>query len=282
MQPTLQTIRKELAEYYPPREIEGLIQWIFFFLFGWSLTDLVLRSEERLSTRNRHTIREVVRRLQEYEPVQYIFGQTSFEGIRLKVNPAVLIPRPETAELTNRIIRETSHPNGNILDIGTGSGCIALALKHSLPGATVSGCDYLEEIVALARENASLNHLEVSFWVADILRWEEYPDWQHPDIIVSNPPYITEEEKKSMKKNVLGYEPAAALFVPGEDPLLFYRTILLFARQWMNPGGELYFEINEQYGAEVQSLLRMMGFVEAGIENDLNGKPRMAKGLKPG
>ncbi len=280
MKQAIQSIREALKGHYPPRETEGLIRTLLHTLHGMSLTDMVLQQDKRFSDGERETLREITDRLIRQEPIQYILGQTQFCGIRLKVTPAVLIPRPETEELAGWIIRDARNPEGSILDIGTGSGCIALALKAGLPGARVAGCDLSEEIVALAAENAAVNHLEARFFRADILRWEEYPDWERQDIIVSNPPYVTPGEKRAMKKNVLAYEPFPALFFPGQDPLLFYRRITGMAVRWLNPGGELYVEINERFGDEVGTLLLDSGFGEVEIKKDLHGKARMVRGVR--
>ena len=215
-----------------------------------------------------------IERLLRHEPVQYVFGHTLWNGLDLKVTPATLIPRPETAELVEKT---THHPSPithlKVLDIGTGSGCIAIAIKKAHPEWEVTGIDISAEAIEVARENAVRNGVEVAFEVADIFSkviLESAISNQLFDIVVSNPPYICEKEKNSMESNVLDYEPGTALFVPDEDPLLFYRRIAE-----LKAGRFLFFEINEAYGAEVAQLLCEKGYTDVQIIQDMYGKDRI-------
>ena len=239
---------------------------------------------------------EIISRLLHFEPIQYIFGHTLWCGLDLLVTPATLIPRPETAELVERInnslpfmgeelcsiglpvaVRRTSSGLGlHVLDIGTGSGCIAIALKKAHPSWSVTGIDISPEAIAIARENARRNKVEVNFQVADIFDFnEENPKY---DLVVSNPPYICESEKTSMRTNVLNFEPSSALFVPDADPLKFYRRIAeLFSLPLEGKGRErgLFFEINEAYGPQLSAMLDNLGYTDIQIHKDIYGKDRI-------
>ena len=218
----------------------------------------------------------IVKRLLHFEPIQYIFGHTFWCGLDLKVTPATLIPRPETAELVETII---NYPlpitNCRVLDIGTGSGCIAIALKKAHPEWQVTGIDISAEAIEVAKENAPRNNVEVEFKVADIFDFNEQnlkskiSNLKY-DIVVSNPPYICEKEKATMNQNVLDFEPAQALFVPNDDPLKFYRKI---AESRL--GKHLFFEINEAYPKELVALLENLDYTDIQVKNDIYGKPRI-------
>lgn len=278
MEATIRYIREELKGLLSGTEITSITRMIFEALRGYSLTDMVVNREEILTTPEKARIREIISRLRNHEPIQYILGYTHFLGIPIRVNPSVLIPRPETEELADWIIREETSGSLRFTDICTGSGCIALALKKAFPASHVEGCDLSQEALSLARENAAANNLPVSFFQADILNWEKTTSWNFTDVIVSNPPYVLPGEKYRMLPHVLEQEPPLALFVPEEDPLVFYRRILEFARKWLNPGGKVYFEINEQFGRETERLLTGFGFSEVEIRPDLQGKQRMTRG----
>lgn len=280
MQATIQWITQELLPLYPPEEIRGMVRLIFFHLRRYSSTDLLLKTDEKLSASELAEVKMMVERLKKQEPIQYVTGETEFCGLTIGVNPSVLIPRPETEELVDWIFRHEKERPQSVLDIGTGSGCLALACKKLFPEAAVSGCDISEAALDTARQNARQNKLEVSFFQTDILEWEQTGRWREVDLVVSNPPYVTESERNLMLPNVLEYEPASALFVPDTDPLLFYRTIALFARRWLNPGGRLIFEINEKFGKEVENLLAGFAFRDIEIRSDLQGKSRMVKAIK--
>lgn len=274
MQSTIQYIESELAEVYPQSEIRALLRIILEAVCGMSYTEQVLRKNEVLSGAHRKSIHSIVSRLKAHEPIQYILGETEFCGLQVKVNPSVLIPRPETEELVNFVMEKPIAAGAKIMDIGTGSGCIALALKSALPETVVCALDISPEALETAAENARMNHLELSFLQADILQWESR-EWEKYDVIVSNPPYVRNSEKQSMENNVLKFEPAGALFVRDDDPLVFYRQIAAFAQKYLNDKGRLFFEINEYLGAEMCALLKQLGFRDIDLRKDINHRDRM-------
>lgn len=274
MKATIQYIEKELAGLYPNTEIKGFTRIIIEAVCGWGFTAQVVKMHEKITEADFEKIKEIVFRLKNFEPIQYILGETEFYGLKLKVSPSVLIPRPETEELVEWIIKSILKPNSRILDIGTGSGCIALALKNKLKETVISGIDISEKSLEIAHQNALNNYLDVNFFQADILKWEHL-NWGIYDLIVSNPPYIRESEKSEMQVNVLNYEPENALFVPENNPLVFYRSIAAFAKKQLAENGILFFEINENLGAETNELLQDFGFFDIKIRKDINGKNRM-------
>ena len=274
MQATIQYIESELAEVYPQSEIRALLRVILEAVCGMSYTEQVLRKNEVLSEAHRKSIQTIVSRLKTYEPIQYILGETEFCGLQLKVNSSVLIPRPETEELVNFVLEKPIAPGAKIMDIGTGSGCIALALKSALPAAAVSALDVSDEALKTAGENARINQLDITFIQRDILRWNSQL-WPKFDVVVSNPPYVRNSEKELMESNVLQFEPAGALFVRDEDPLVFYRQIAAFAQQYLNDNGWLFFEINEFLGTEMCTLLKHLAFRDIDLRKDINGRDRM-------
>lgn len=221
----------------------------------------------------RAKINEIVEGLCRQEPIQYLLGEAYFHGLTFRVTPAVLIPRPETAELVDRVTADCrALPSPRILDVGTGSGCIALSLAKALPGARVTGLDCSREALEVAASNARLLGIDLTLREADILR--EEPPRETLEVIVSNPPYVLEREKATMEANVLEHEPHIALFVPDEDPLRFYRAITRYARQALCPGGRLYFEINPLCREGMVELLRESGFREIEVMMDYCGKAR--------
>jgi release factor glutamine methyltransferase len=274
MKTTIQYIEKELAGLYPQTEIDGFRRIIFESVCGWSFTEQAMKRDETIPDIDFEIIKNIILRLKNAEPIQYILGETEFYGLKLKVDPSVLIPRPETEELVDWIIQSKLRENCNVLDIGTGSGCIALAIKSQLNKSKVSGMDISESAIETARQNAGENGLEVDFFQGDILNLSNFTDRKY-DVIVSNPPYIREIEKPLMHSNVLNFEPENALFVPDEDPLVFYRAITDFASKCLNKNGSLFFEINETLGAEMSALLADFGFSDIEIRKDINGKNRM-------
>nr|WP_319272589.1 peptide chain release factor N(5)-glutamine methyltransferase [uncultured Draconibacterium sp.] len=276
MQKTIQYIRAELAPFYPETEISGFVQLIMNSVLDLSYTQIILEKDRVLETTETNRIKRIVERLKTHEPIQYILGVAEFYGLQLNVKPGVLIPRPETEELVEWISKTEIPKPAKILDIGTGSGCIALALKNVLTTANVQAVDVSETALLLATENAGKNKLNVEFEHADILKWQER-SWPHFDVIVSNPPYVMEREKQQMEANVLKHEPELALFVSDTDPLIFYRTIAQFASKQLNDGGYLFFEINENLGDEMVALVKQLGFKSIELRRDLNGKNRMLK-----
>jgi len=277
MQVAKKFIYDQLSSKYPRQEIESISKLIFEKVLGLSRLQVYLNQHETISPANLAQITEIVNRLIQFEPIQYILGETEFYGLPLKVNAAVLIPRPETEELVDWIINNNPPLNPIILDIGTGSGCIPIALSKKISGASVEGWDISNEALLVARENAELNQVKVDFIYADVLNPRYPAQPQKYDIIVSNPPYVTVSEQLSMLKNVIDYEPHIALFVPDTDPLLFYRIIADIAINQLKPGGKLYFEINEQFGNETADLLSLKGFKNIILRKDINGKERMLK-----
>ena len=288
----------QLQAAYPEDEARSLAWWIAEELTGKSRTELQFGCKDTaFSPIMQEKSQEIISRLLHFEPIQYIFGHTLWCGLDLLVTPASLIPRPETAELVERInnslpFREGSGLGLHVLDIGTGSGCIAIALKKAHPSWSVTGIDISPEAIAIARENARRNNLDVRFEVANIFDFnEENPKFEeivppagkeilNPkyDVVVSNPPYICESEKSSMRPNVLNFEPSSALFVPDADPLKFYRRIAeLFSLPLEGKGQErgLFFEINEAYGPQLSAMLDRLGYTDIQIHKDIYGKDRI-------
>ncbi len=304
--------RKELENLYPAEEIETFLFFSFNEYFGFSRSDMMLKKEMRLSESELLKFFRVIRKLKLHVPIQYILGNTEFYRLKFKVNEHVLIPRPETEELADWIVRDvtlsTANVRGtferggaesegplNLLDIGTGSGCIAIALKKNMPDAEVYALDISANALTVAKENAELNNAEIHFLQGDILEFyrggaetQSNKDDNNSapprlcgeetfELIVSNPPYITEKEKSAMSANVLDHEPHTALFVPDNDALLFYRAILDFAKDKLAAGGKVYFELNSIYAAAVAELAAAKGFINCSIRKDLNGKERMMR-----
>lgn len=264
----IRTIETALRDIYPPDECRALAWWVAEEATGLTRTQIISGCKD---TKNIPNIEIILQRLQKKEPIQYIFGHTLWSGLDLRVTPATLIPRPETAELVEFISRNHSpqSPPLNVLDIGTGSGCIAIALKRQHPDWNLYAVDISQDALAVARQNAISNGVTVHFSQCDILSERPLPDCRF-DIVVSNPPYITEQEKLQMDTNVLDYEPHTALFVPDTDPLLFYRRI---ASLRLAP--YLYFEINEAYGEELTSMMQQLGYQNIILKNDCYEKPRI-------
>ena len=215
------------------------------------------------------------------KPIQYVVGETQFYNCKIKLNSSTLIPRPETEELVDLIIKENKGYTGNIIDFGTGSGCIAIALASNLPSSVVTGIDISEEAIRIAHENALLNNVQVSLIKDDIFNLHQ-KTFLKSGIIVSNPPYIRNSEKQFMSKNVLDFEPHQALFVTDSNPLIFYEAIIRLAEEFLLLGGLLYFEINEMMGSSLVSLLELFGFYDIEVVSDLNDKERIIKSRKNG
>lgn len=280
MQAAIIHILSELQGLYPDTEIKSFSNLIIEKVSGFSRTEIIVNKNTLFSDDQRHVIENFIEKLKEYVPIQYILGETEFFGLPFQVNESVLIPRPETEELVDWIRNENDrNSNPGILDIGTGSGCIAISLKHEFTNATVDAFDISEKALETAQSNAKLNKLEVTFSKVDILNTPEME--QKWDIIVSNPPYVTELEKSEILPNVLDHEPHLALFVPDNDPLLFYRCIAVFAQQHLKPKGKLYFEINRQFGKATVDLLTAMGFDNVELRKDISGNDRMVRGIAP-
>ena len=275
-------IESALQGFYPPDECRALAWWVAEETTGLSRTQIITGCKDTKIIPN---IEIILQRLQKKEPIQYIFGHTLWRGIDLQLSPATLIPRPETAELVDFITRDlaTKAPSlvgrdgvgPAVLDIGTGSGCIAIALKQQQPAWNVYGLDISEEAIAIARGNAERNHTPIQFAQCDILRQTPLLTDKNGkkvtfQIVVSNPPYIAEREKAQMDTSVLDYEPHSALFVPDQDPLLFYHRI---AELRLAP--YLYFELNEAYAQQTADMLQSMSYQDIILKNDSYGKPRI-------
>ncbi len=269
-----------LKGVFSEREIRMMFQLSLQKRLNLSAPDLLLSDALKLSESDLLFFRSVVKRLLDNEPFQYIYGETEFYGLRLKTDRRALIPRPETEELVDWIVASRHSDKPVIVDLCSGSGCIALALKSKIPAASVTGLDISEEALELSQENAQVNALDVRFEKLDVLT-DDLPFGNDTlDVIVSNPPYVLENEKIGMQAHVLSHEPHLALFVKDNAPLVFYDRIARQAAVKLKREGWLYFEINEQYGNEMTGLLHRYGFEEVELKQDLQGKNRMIRGRK--
>lgn len=266
-------VRQSLQDIYPPEEVKALTMLICCDMLCLDALDIYLGKDMILSECKERELENIIFRLQKNEPIQYIRGFAEFDGRRFKVAPGVLIPRPETVELVDLVVQENANAC-RLLDIGTGSGCIAISLDKKLPDAEVEAWDISKDALAIARENNKVLAADVTFLQRDVLSndWEKIPSF---DVIVSNPPYVTEAEKKEMDANVLDWEPELALFVPDDDPLRFYRRIADLGRELLLPGGKLYFEINQAYGRETAHILEMNQYHDVRVIRDIFGKDRI-------
>jgi len=280
MQKAISYIKDNLTGYYPEFEIESIIYIILEHVLGYDRLQVNLKRHETIVPGKMRIIKNIVKRLRKNEPIQYILGETEFYGLKFKVTPDVLIPRPETEELVDWIINENQHKCPRILDIGTGSGCIPVTLSKNIREAKVTGWDISDQALTIAKENALNNSVYVDFLNVDILNWETRVFKTTYDIIVSNPPYVRVLEKDRMSPNVLENEPHLALFVPDEDALVFYREITSFASKYLNKGGKLYFEINEAFGPDTVKLLQDAGFRDIYLKKDIPGKDRMIRAIR--
>ncbi len=273
MNPTINYIISELDGIYSHEEAREMAFWVVEETTGLSRAAISARKD----TQNISNIEIILKRLRKKEPIQYIFGHTLWYGLDLLVNTCTLIPRPETAELVDLILQTMPENEPlNVLDIGTGTGAIALALKSRRPNWSVSALDFSPSILSITAANAQRNgNLQLDLIQMDILEntHDNLDNIGKFDIVVSNPPYICESEKTSMESNVLDYEPASALFVPDDDPLLFYRRIAS-----LKSGKHLFFEINSRFGLETAQLLRDFGYFDVNIYQDMYGKQRYVSG----
>ncbi|WP_220100630.1 peptide chain release factor N(5)-glutamine methyltransferase [Chitinophaga oryzae] len=281
---TIQTaftyITGAIGDVYDPREAANIAHIVLEHITGMNKLDRLVHKARLLSPDQNARLKTAIEALQRLEPVQYVTGSGWFYGMELTVNRHVLIPRPETEELVAWVLQDLAgHSRPHLLDIGTGSGCIPLALKQHIPSAVVMAIDVSEEALAVAKGNAARLRLEVDFLQRSALDEQQMATLPSFDVIVSNPPYITQREQATMQQQVWGFEPSIALFVPDNDALLFYRHIAHTALQKLNPGGALYFEINESLGKEVVELLQSLGFDEVTLRQDMFGKDRMVKAL---
>lgn len=277
----IKSFKHELADIYPSTEIKSMLEIILEHFLGLSKTEMITKVDNLLNDNEIAAVGDVLKRLKNNEPLQYIIGETYFYDLRFNVAPGVLIPRQETEELVDWILTENKvKENLKVLDIGTGSGCIAIALSANMLMANVLAFDVSEEALGIARSNASLNNISVQFIKKDILKYLQFTENELFDLIVSNPPYVLEKEKTLMAKNVLDFEPELALFVKNDDPLLFYRAIADYANLNLKIDGQLYFEINEAYGKAVENLLTDKGFKNVELRKDLNGRDRMIRAIR--
>lgn len=277
MKAIVKQISEGLTDSYSTGEISALTRIIAMELLGVSQMAYFLKDNITLTAEQEALLDSTIERLKKQEPIQYILGYSDFCGLRFKVTPATLIPRPETSELVEWVASETTGSE-SILDIGTGSGCIAVSLANKLPQSKVTAWDISHEALAVAAENSKANGCSVAFEQVDILAYQ--PTGELFDIIVSNPPYIKENEKETMHANVLDWEPHTALFVPDSDPLLFYRAIAEKGLTILKPGGRLYFEINRAHGKETMEMLATLGYTSIELRKDFADNDRMIKAVK--
>jgi release factor glutamine methyltransferase len=274
--------KKGLEKIYDLNEIEAITLLVINDICKLSKAKIKAFPEQELPEQQLEKLDDILTKLQTGKPVQYILGKTEFYGLPFIVNPSVLIPRPETEELVEWVVSEARSRKaeaGNILDIGTGSGCIAIALKKSLAGFNVSAIDISQEALKTAANNAILNNTSINFIKDDILDLKSGIEIPKSEIIISNPPYVTVHDKTQMHINVTDFEPHTALFVPENDPLLFYKAIADFALLNLNPKGLLFFEINESYGKQIVELLENEGFINIQLRKDISGRDRMVRAV---
>jgi release factor glutamine methyltransferase len=274
-------LAKELGSLYNEQEIRIIADLLIRSVLNISKLHELYDNAHTVSEKDAAKITDCTERLKTGEPVQYVIGETSFYNCTIRVNSSTLIPRPETEELVELIIKENQEYNGNIIDFGTGSGCIAIALAVNLPLAKVTGVDISFEALKVASLNSELNNTVVSFIAGDILDFDTR-SLPEAGIIVSNPPYVRESEKLLMAGNVLDFEPHRALFVTDSEPLIYYSAILKIAKSILLPGGKLYFEINEAMGISLSMLLKENNYSAIEVVKDLNGRERMIKCRKNG
>ena len=275
MKRLLSRIDDALGRRYDAQELDTIKRALCTELLGVSALAFYAKDNVLLNPEQESLLVSALERLSKGEPLQYVIGSTPFCGLTFKVDSHVLIPRPETAELVEWVAQEAA-PSGSLLDVGTGSGCIAISLAHRLPGWKVQGWDISEGALEVARENSRLNGTEVEFRKVDIFNASESGKF---DVIVSNPPYVMESEKSQMEDTVLDYEPHLALFVSETDPLLFYRAIAEFGHKALNPGGRLFFEINPLKVEESKEMLTNEGYHCIEARRDIFGKLRMIKAV---
>lgn len=275
---TYRELWRTLEPLYGNGEARAVTDYVLDVCFGLSKADILCGAVEEMTAEKTAELNKIFGRLTEGEPVQYVLGRAEFSGRWFNVRPGVLIPRPETEELCAWITADSKASGSpKVLDIGTGSGCIAITLQLDMPESNVTAWDISADALDVARENAQQLGANVNFVKLDALNAKPEGEW---DVIVSNPPYICEKEKKDMAVNVLEHEPHTALFVPDADPLLFYRAITRLAVQTLSKGGRLYFEINPIYADDTCHMMRAEGMTAVELRSDMYGKQRMAKGIK--
>jgi release factor glutamine methyltransferase len=275
-------LAKELKNVYDPDELKNIIDLVMEHITAMPRMEQVKSKLTYLTCGQLESIDSITERLKQNEPVQYVLGEAWFAGMKFKVNKNVLIPSPETEELVNWVVKkieESKLKNENILDVGTGSGCIPIVIKKKLSGANVSAIDVCSEALFTATENAIEHDTEIDFILLDFLDEEKWEKLRQFDIIVSNPPYIKQGEKENMHIRVKEFEPHKALFVPDNDALLFYRKLSAFSLIHLKPGGSLFVEINEVLADAVVNLFQSAGFTDTELKKDMQGKDRMVKAM---
>lgn len=278
-------VRKELISLYGDRESEQIAHWVIERITGLTRSGRLLHKSDLLTEDQESTFHQCLSELLAWRPVQYVLGESWFAGMKFFVDERVLIPRPETEEMVEEVESRKSKIESEqpvrLLDVGTGSGCIAISLKKKNEGWDVWGVDKSNDALAVARINAKNLGADIHFFQADILDDKSRALLPVFDIIVSNPPYIPVKDKDQMRDNVLKYEPHAALFVNNNDPIIFYREIIHFSVDHLKPGGLLFFEIHEQLAEEVISLLSSNGYLQIKLKQDMQGRDRMIFAVKP-
>jgi release factor glutamine methyltransferase len=271
-------LTKELNKVYDSDELRNIIELVIEHVTNMSRAEQVKNKVPYLTCTQLEDLDVITERLKKNEPVQYVLGEAWFAGMKFKVNKNVLIPRPETEELVDWIVKESQKSivkSLNIIDVGTGSGCIPIILKRKLPQASVSAIDVCSEALFTATENAVELNADVDFLLLDFLDEEKWKELGQYDIIVSNPPYVKQSERNTMHERVKGFEPHLALFVPDEDILLFYKKLADFSLKHLNAHGNLFVEINEALGETVVNLFQSAGFTNIELKKDMQGKDRM-------
>jgi len=274
-------LSRELNGAYPAEEIKAITNIIIRHVLEITRPHHAYLNDRSVDNEQASKIMNITGALKSGKPIQYVLGETIFYDCIIKLNSSTLIPRPETEELVDHIIDENRGYKGNIIDYCTGSGCIAIAIALNLPESSVTGTDISGEALMIADENARLNNVKIKFLEDDVLN-SETDRFEKAGLIVSNPPYIRNSEKRLMNKNVLDFEPHSALFVEDSDPLVYYKGILNNAVKLLEPTGKIYFEINEMFGNSMIQLLDSFGFRDIKIVTDINGKARIVKGIKYG
>ena len=275
MKQLIDKLQTALSGIYKGHELTAIIRTICCDMLGIDTATYYLKEAVTLTTEQGTLLQGIIDRLRQGEPLQYIEGKAPFCGMEFAVNSSVLIPRPETAELVDWIVCEHATQQPRILDLGTGSGCIAIALSKQLPQATIEACDISAEVLTVAKENARMNEAPVSFFTHDMLDLGT-PLPHSYDILVSNPPYIRQSEAADMSIQVTEWEPHTALFVPDDDALRFYRAIAeLGQTEALRPGGHIYVEINQALGKETVALFEAYGYQDVELRKDIYGNERM-------
>ena len=280
---TIEEARKQIVagvkDIYVDEEAANIAELLLEYLTKLPRIERVIKKDEELSKEQEKLLQPFILRLQDHEPIQYIINEAWFAGMKFYVDKSVLIPRPETEELAEWVIKEVKMQNAKykILDVATGSGCIAIALKKNISNAEVWACDISDEALNVARMNADSLQTAIDFVPLDFLDTEQRKQLPMVDVIVSNPPYVPEKEKNEMRKNVLNFEPSTALFVPDNDPLVFYSAIADFGREKLHSNGYIYVEIHEDMREAIKNLFQIKGFSSIETKKDLQEKNRMVR-----